>query len=517
MSAEAAPRRVRLDTYVFFFVCFAVILFLEHLPFLQLPYYWDEAGQFIPSALDILRGGQWIAHSAIPNAHPPAVGAYLAAAWHIGGFSPATTRTAMLTLAAFAMLAAFLLAIELCKGTRGMPAFLAAALLCASPLFYAQSMLAQLDAPAMLFATVAFLWFLQNRFALSAAACIILVLVKETGIIVPLVFLGYLAYERRWREASFFLAPMALLAGWFVTLRLRTGNWAGNPDFLRYNALYPLHPVRIVVALARRIYYLFFADLRWIGTGAVVWAWRRTGFFQSRSWRIAWLLAGAHILVLSCTGGAALERYLLPAIPIVFAAMAASLSMLPQAQRLACSAVLLAGSVAGNFVNPPYPFPYENSPAFIDFVRLHADAAAHIERFYPASQVYTVWPATAELARPELGYVNHRMRVQSTGSLSGRALEQVDWQKVDVFVAFSRTWNPRWSLMRLEPVRRFWARVYDHQPDAGREEMKSLIPLRLDAHLERHGQWVDVYVNPRLPRAANPNPQSAAMYFGGIR
>ncbi|MBZ5585816.1 MAG: DUF2029 domain-containing protein, partial [Acidobacteriia bacterium] len=484
---SAGVRRVRADTYVFFLVCFAVILFLGHLPFLALPYYWDEAGQFIPTALDILRSGNWIAHSAMPNAHPPAVAAYLAAVWKVEGFSPMATRTAMLTLAAFAMLAAFLLAIELCKGTRGMPAFLAAALLCASPLFYAQSMLAQLDAPAMLFATVAFLWLLQDRIVLSAGACVVLALVKETGVVVPLVFMGYLAHERRWRDAALFLAPVAVLAGWAVTLRFRTGYWTGNAEFLRYNVLYPLHPVRIAVAFVRRIYYLFFADLRWIGTGAIVWAWRRTAFFQSRAWRVAGLLAGAHVLVLSCTGGATLERYLLPAIPVVLAAMAAGLSMLPQIPRVVCSVALLAGSVAGNFVNPPYPFPYENSPAFTDFVHLHADAAAHLERFYPTSRVFTVWPMTAELSRPELGFVKHRMRTCSLGSLSSPALEQVDWRNVDVFVAFSRTWNPRWSLMRYGWARRFFTQVYGYRPEAGREELKSLVPLRLDAHLERRG------------------------------
>src|SRR5512142_2971188 len=30
----------------------------------------------------------------------------------------------------------------------------------------------------------------------------------ETGIIVPVLFLGWLAYERRWRDAAYFLAPV---------------------------------------------------------------------------------------------------------------------------------------------------------------------------------------------------------------------------------------------------------------------------------------------------------------------
>jgi hypothetical protein len=52
----------------------------------------DEAGQFIPSALDILHGGAFIPHSATPNIHPPAVVAYLAAVWSLAGYSRLKAR-----------------------------------------------------------------------------------------------------------------------------------------------------------------------------------------------------------------------------------------------------------------------------------------------------------------------------------------------------------------------------------------------------------------------------------------
>src|SRR5215470_15054287 len=183
-----ARRAIRPQAYAIFFLIFAVVVFAGHSAFLALPYFWHEAGQFIPAALDILRGGWFIPHSISPNIHPPGVMAYLAVAWRTFGYSPETTRCAMLLLAALGVLAAFLLSIELSRETRGSPALLAAALLCVSPLFVAQSMLAQLDAPAMLFTAWALLLFLQERIALSAAVCVGLVLVKETGLIVPVVF-----------------------------------------------------------------------------------------------------------------------------------------------------------------------------------------------------------------------------------------------------------------------------------------------------------------------------------------
>ena len=81
-------------TYLFFFGSFALVVFLIHAPYFSLPYFWDELGQFVPSALDIFRDGAWVPHSAVPNAHPPGVMAYLAAVWKVFGYSIAATRTA---------------------------------------------------------------------------------------------------------------------------------------------------------------------------------------------------------------------------------------------------------------------------------------------------------------------------------------------------------------------------------------------------------------------------------------
>ena len=41
---------------VFFFL-FAIPLFAIHMQLLTLPFFWDEHGQFIPTALDLLRQG----------------------------------------------------------------------------------------------------------------------------------------------------------------------------------------------------------------------------------------------------------------------------------------------------------------------------------------------------------------------------------------------------------------------------------------------------------------------------
>jgi 4-amino-4-deoxy-L-arabinose transferase-like glycosyltransferase len=483
----AERRRIGSGAYVVFFLLFALILFLSHIPLLSLPYFWDEAGQFVPAGLDILHGGHWIPQSVKPNIHPPAVMAYLAAAWKLAGFTPVTTRCAMLLVAAFGVLAAFLLAIELARDADGRPAFLAAGLVLLSPLFFAQSIMAQLDAPAMLFTSLALLFFLQERLPLAVAASVILVLVKETGLVVPLVFLLWLARERRWRDALWFALPGFVLLVWIAVLARTTGNWAGNPDFEAYNLTYTARPARIALMFLRRVYYIVFANFHWLGAAAVLIAWRRTRIFATRSWRVAWLVVAAQVAMVSIVGGAVLERYLLPVMPIVYTAMAVALTVYRRAVRLACSTALLAGLAVANWINPPYPFPYENNLAFSDFIRLHQSAAAYLETWYPDARIQTAWPMTAELTNPKLGYVGHGYRPEMLPDMSRRTIESLDSSRVDVLVTFSRTWNPP----------RSW-RLFGFVPNVTRDESRRLVRLPLAAHFERRGQWVDVYADPAL-------------------
>ena len=43
----------------------------SHLTLLRLPYYWDEAGYYIPAAWDFFRTGSLIPLTTPSNAHPP--------------------------------------------------------------------------------------------------------------------------------------------------------------------------------------------------------------------------------------------------------------------------------------------------------------------------------------------------------------------------------------------------------------------------------------------------------------
>src|SRR5271156_1980375 len=122
-DARPASSKQRQGTaLLIFFLLFTFMFAAFHVPLLKLPYFWDEQGQFVPTALDLLRDGAWVAHSTLPNVHPPGVEVYLVFWYKLFGYSIPITRFAMLMLAGVGLLSTFLLAIELCRGANGAPA-----------------------------------------------------------------------------------------------------------------------------------------------------------------------------------------------------------------------------------------------------------------------------------------------------------------------------------------------------------------------------------------------------------
>lgn len=494
----SSPRRqpvrrppVRFRSYALAFGAIASFLLLAHGTLLDLPFYWDELGQFVPAALDIFHTGSWIPVSTVPNVHPPGLMAYLAAVWSIFGYSIMVTRVAMLLLAAFGALVTFLLAIELSRGSMGTPAFAALALLCLSPLFFAQSMLAQLDMPAMGLSLLALLLFLQDRFRDSAIACAVLVLVKETGAAVPVLFACWILLERRGvRHALWFLLPFPGLAIWLLALHHVTGQWLGNSEFAAYNLTQQLNPVRFLLALARRFYYLFLSTGHFIGTIALLWAIRRIPLLKDRSWRIAWSFVLIQVLTVSALGGAVLERYLLPALPVVYIAFAVSLrSLLPRTRNLALAALVLC-LIAANFLNPPYPFPFENNLAFVSFVRLEQSAAQQVEQDALAlpggGLVAAAFPISNALRNPAFGFVKKPRKVTQIAGFTQPDIAHLRSFAPDMAIIYRRTWDPL-HLLDQPAVRTFLRRWYDYQPEMTADEVAAALSMRVAHRWRRAG------------------------------
>ena len=510
----------RLDAPLPIWTIFPVVfvaLYISHFTLLRLPYYWDEAGYYIPAAWDFFRTGSLIPITTLTNAHPPLPSIYLALWWKLSGFSPAVTRQAVLMVAAFGLLAVWRLAMRL-VGV-GTVAFWTVVLTGLYPIWFAQSTLAHAD----IFAAACTLWGLvcalpgrdQDRSCKPWAAALwfsTAALCKETAIAIPLTLAVVSLMEgvrasrplrsRLWSEAAWLSSCVLPLAGWYVWHYTKTGYLFGNPEFLRYNAQANLDPLRILAAFGHRVLHLtahmnlFVPVLMAIAALMLdprpgVDGGGRPPINSSAQWRI-FLLLLVNALLFSVLGGALLTRYLLPMYPLVLLLAVSTLyRRVPYWQGLAVFSA--AAFVMGLFINPPYGFALEDNLAYAHVVRLHVAGIAQLKHRYPGATVLTAWPMTDELTRPELGYVKQPYDVYRLDDFTSAQIARAETEpgKYSAALVFSTKFEPVSPLFTLGP----WSKAMDERffglhRDLPPEEIVRELGGVLVWKQEDQGQWV---------------------------
>jgi hypothetical protein len=445
-----------------------VALYASHFPLLRLPYYWDEAGYYIPAAWDFFRTGSLIPVTTLNNAHPPLPCIYLALWWKFSGFYPEVTREAVLMVSALGLLAVWRLALRV-MGVSSV-AFWTVLLTGLYPIWFAQSSLAQAD----IFAAACSLWGLvyslpsrgRNPWAaalwFSAAA-----LCKETSIAIPLTLAGIECFvalpplrARRWRQAAWLSACVLPLAAWYAYHYAKTGYFFGNPEYLRYNAETTLAPLRIIAAFGHRILHLtahmnLFVPV-FIALAALLLTpvpdaegHERPGIDSTALHRI-FLLLLIEALLFSVIGGALLTRYLLPMYPLVL--LLAVSTMYRRVPYWHAAAVLSAAAfVAALFINPPYGFAPEDNLEYARVIRMHQAGIAQLAQRDPGATVLTAWPMTDELTRPELGYVTEPWDVCPIDDFSAGQIAQAaeEPDKYSAALVFSTKYEPASTMLTL--------------------------------------------------------------------
>ncbi len=491
-----------------------------HALFLRLPCYWDEAGYYIPAALDFFRHGLLIPTSTLPSGHTPLVMIYLALCWRIFGFSPPVTRAAMLLLDAATLLATASLA-NVVFGERPAAraaAYSSAALLALAPLFFAQSSLVFLDLPVALFSALALVALLRERWAMFGLMASCAVLSKETAVVLAPVAYVFLAVDAKRTQRRippsawlWLTSPCLVLAAWASYYHHHTGFWTGNATYLQYNLYSTLDPVRVLLCFARRLHEVFIAGFNWILTGAALAAawWARKTIRQQRPTLVerrfrllTALLTAAYLLLLSVVGGAVLPRYTLPLYPALIVLALSRIWHLPRRAAYACCLVAAVCFVGSWFLNPPYPFPFEDNLAYADFIRLHRQGAQFLaslserdSREHGGSpRILTAWPATNELETPDLGYVSQALHVVPVEGFAARDFESVRPGSFDVLYYYSRKWEPpsNW-LVRFRWLERLESRYFDYSPQMPEDKLQARFHLTRLARWERRGQWVAIY------------------------
>jgi 4-amino-4-deoxy-L-arabinose transferase-like glycosyltransferase len=509
-----------------FFLIFFLLLICSHFSLLSLPYFWDEAGYYIPAARDLL-GGSLIPHSTPSNAHPPLVMAWLALMWKTFGQSISVTRCSMLALAAFS-LTGFLRLAKTASNTT--VAILATVLVSIYPVFFAQSSLAQVDLPA---AGLTF-WGLDAYFRKQRAGVFVwfslAALAKETAILVPAALCAWellgICFQSnaknaglpdpKQRSSKTVLAlfssgiPLAL---WFTYHYLRTGFVFGNPEFLRYNLQDNLSPLRIVLALLLRLWQTFGYLNLYVLTLAALLAMRYApqplecvqqdaeaapGTLRPRiSLPIQFAILAitlVYLAAMSVLGGAVLARYMLPIVPLVILIAVSTIWRRLRFWKSALGIVALA-FLAALVVNPPYGFSPEDNRAYADYVRMHQRAEAFIEAHYPRARVLTAWPASDELSRPYLGYVQSAIKVVRIEDFTGEQLLAASDARssFDIALVFSTKYQPPSSFLDGSRLWRQWkTRFFGYHEDMTPAAAASVLGGSLVYKEQRKGQWVGV-------------------------
>ena len=537
---KVQPRPIRLwQIFPLIFVC----IYLTHSTLLRLPYYWDEAGYYIPAAYDLLRTGSLIPYSTLTNAHPPLPSVYLALWWKASGFIPFVTRVAMCIVSSAALLGVYQLTLQV---TRTIAVAAAVTLLTLLyPVWFAQSTLAHAD----MFAAAATLWALYfylrlpsrllrpevesvargpasasdptseappdptsaggvRNLWLTALFFSLAALSKETAIITPLALAaGELVYPqvapsnivRCFTRACILASPLLPLAAWYAYHRYKTGYIFGNPEYLRYNATSTLSALRIAVALGHRIFHLTAHMNLFVPVLCAAAAWmlppqpQHAALARGTLLRI-WTVLVANALLFSVLGGALLTRYLLPLYPLVLV-----LCVYSWYRRVRGWGILLALSAVafmlGIFINPPYRFSPEDNLSYRDMIVLEQQALSVIAQKYPTATVLSAWPVTDDLSKPELGYVRHPHRVVGIRDFSLPSIERAGEANADFTVAlvFSTKYDPPHLPFSLGTANQALdARFFNGHQDLPPEAIARMLSGRIVWRGARNGQWAAI-------------------------
>src|SRR5262249_3733298 len=151
-----------------------------------------------------------------------------------------------------------------------------------------------------------------------------------------------------------------------------------------------------------------------------------------RAWRVGGAFVALHVLMVSALGGAVLERYLLPVLPILYAAFGISLrALLPQTRKIALGVIFFC-LITANLVPPPYPFPFENNLAFLSFVDVQREAAAAVD--VRQGTIATTFPMSNSLRRPDYGYVSSARAVMEMKSFVPSEVTRLAARRPDMMI-----------------------------------------------------------------------------------
>jgi hypothetical protein len=174
------------------------------------------------------------------------------------------------------------------------------------------------------------------------------------------------------------------------------------------------------------------------------------------------------------------------------------------------AALSAAAFLAGIWINPPYAFAPEDNLTYRDMIVLHQQAIHIIEHRYPKATVLTAWPATAELARPELGYTRTPIKVTPVENFAIDQIQKAaaDPGSYDTALLFSTKWEPAANQLNLgKPNESADTKYFDFHHDLTPAEAAALLHGEVIWQSRRKGEWAAVLRFPRSEEATLHPPE----------
>jgi hypothetical protein len=154
-----------------------------------------------------------------------------------------------------------------------------------------------------------------------------------------------------------------------------------------------------------------------------------------------------------------------------------------------------AAFVAALLFNPPWSIAPEDNLTWAHFVAMHQQAARYVEQHYAEDRILTAWPASDELNRPFLGYVERPLTVVRAENFTAEEMLRAAQQEesFDVVVAFSTKFQPRRGFLpHIARWTQAQTRYFDFHQDLPAAAIARILHGRIVWQEASAGEWIAV-------------------------
>jgi 4-amino-4-deoxy-L-arabinose transferase-like glycosyltransferase len=439
-------------------IFFLTLVFISKFPTIHYPYHWDAINN-IHGALYILL------HNLIPRlgqydlGHPPLFHILLAITWTLCGMAPWVSHSLVIFFSFLGVFFTYLCGARLKNQSVGI---IAALLLFCSPLYFAQSGIANLEIPSVAFIMMTayaaltqrtFLYIMASSCAvLSKEPALLFILVillqticyfqsiklfrkKVTVTIIPLILFSIWLFWHRWIEGWWFYPHSGYTYSVHSTITkiflLMQQLFIDEFNFLifafivvyifgtkvnkRKNSIF----LYIILFLAVLVVILFKKPLLLQLSSLVLLSYICVAFIRiNKDWFIPLVFINLSLVAFSLYNGF-LPRYLIIAYPFFYLIGAYSIVSLLEGKKSLINFVLAIvlllfisrWYLGRTFASTGSGALLESNMDYLDVVKVHMKVCKFIEQEYPRATILTAWPLNHYLQEPNLGYVSRQMNV----------------------------------------------------------------------------------------------------------